>query len=249
MTLFEKPIMQVALDYGSFNEAVRMAEILRDEMQGLPYICEIGTPLIKAEGMNNVVPKIRNILGNGVLLAVDLKTLDTGDFEVQLAYDSVKRDNAKFGLSGKDALLPPDIVGIAGAAPISTIEKALAKAAGLRMIIMIDSISTQDIPGRMEWIAGRIGEYNRGGGKAMLEYHIPIDDQGRQRDYTPARRIYEKHGIPIAVAGGLDVSVIKEHRLSESGLEVYVIGGAVTRPKGMSPEEALRMMRDFIYHS
>lgn len=222
------PILQVALDFERLSAAKKVAKFLSKELNDVEYFCEAGTPLIKNEGLKTVIPRLRNIVGKKTQIIADLKTLDTGAFEVELAY--------KAGAN---------IVGVAGAAEVETIEAALAKGLDIQMPVMIDSISTRNMKGHLDWIIQKISRYNEEGGCAILEYHIPIDRQAKTRDFTQVKRIYDQFGIPIAVAGGLDENTIPE--VLGYGAKICVVGGAITRPKYGTSKEAIRKVKEIIY--
>ena len=222
------PILQVALDCVHLAKARQLAKILEQELSGLTYLCEAGTPLIKNEGLKNAIPALKTIVGKSTKIVADLKTLDTGALEVELAH--------KAGA---------DIVGISGAAGCETIDAALSKAKECKMPILIDSISTENIKGRLYWIIERIKSYNHQDGLAIVEYHIPIDAQKKSRDFSPIREICTQSGIPVAAAGGLDENSIPE--ILDYGAKICVVGGAITRPDNRSTRKAIRKIRDTIY--
>jgi len=221
------PILQVALDCAHLAKARQLAEILEQELSGLIYLCEAGTPLIKNEGLKNIIPALRAVVGKNIKVVADLKTLDTGALEVELAH--------KAGA---------DIVGISGAAEYETIDAALSKAKECKMPIMIDSISTENIKGRLDWIIERIKHYNQQEGLAIFEYHIPIDIQKKSRDFSRIREVSTQSGIPVAAAGGLDENSIPE--VLGYGAKICVVGGAITRPDNRSTREAIKKIREVV---
>ncbi|MGA3020342.1 MAG: orotidine 5'-phosphate decarboxylase / HUMPS family protein [Candidatus Micrarchaeales archaeon] len=224
----QKPILQVALDFEHLTDAERIARILQKELADVEYLCEAGTPLIKNEGLKIVIPRLRGIVGTETKISADLKTLDTGAFEVELAYRS-----------------GADMVGIAGVAEEETIDAALAKAKNLKMTAIVDSLGIMNIDGRLEAIEEKISSYIKEGGDAVLEYHIPIDIQTKARDFTQVREMHERSHIPIAVAGGLDEHTIPE--ILDYGASICIVGGTITRPKKGTPEEAIRKIKKIIY--
>jgi len=66
-------ILQVALDFVDLHRAVKVAE---EAIEGGADWLEIGTPLIKSEGMN-AVRHLRKLFPATTLLA-DMKTMDAG---------------------------------------------------------------------------------------------------------------------------------------------------------------------------
>ena len=75
-----KPILQVALDLLNEDRAFLIAE---NSVKGGADWIEAGTPLIKSEGMD-VIRKLKDRLPDKTLVA-DMKTMDTGAFETEMA--------------------------------------------------------------------------------------------------------------------------------------------------------------------
>lgn len=223
-----EPVLQVALDFEHIFDAEKMAMLLEQELSDVRYICEAGTPLIKNEGLKTVIPRLRAVVGAETKIVADLKTMDTGAFEVELARNA-----------------GADIVSIAGASEEETIEAAFAKAKSLGIGVMVDSISTMKISGRLEAIGERMEKYIGEGGRAILEYHIPIDAQTKTGDFSMIREMRNKFNIPVAAAGGLDENTIP--KVLAYGASVCVIGGTITRPKQRTAEEAIRKIKEAVY--
>lgn len=77
----ERPRLQVAIDTLTIDEAVALAETLRDVVD----LIEAGTPFIKRYGIG-VVTQLRE--ASGLPIVADLKIVDGGPFEAQLAVDA-----------------------------------------------------------------------------------------------------------------------------------------------------------------
>jgi len=75
-----KPILQVALDLLNSDRAITIA---KDAVKGGADWLEAGTPLIKSEGMD-IVRKLKDTFPDKSLIA-DMKTMDTGAFETEMA--------------------------------------------------------------------------------------------------------------------------------------------------------------------
>ena len=74
------PILQVALDVVNLHRALQIAE---EAVDGGADWLEIGTPLIKSEGMN-AIRELKKKFPHHTIVA-DMKTLDVGGFEVEMA--------------------------------------------------------------------------------------------------------------------------------------------------------------------
>ena len=79
----DKPILQVALDLLELKRAV---EIAREAVEGEVDWIEIGTPLIKSEGMDAIRTIKREFKDHKIV--ADMKTIDTGALEVEMAAKS-----------------------------------------------------------------------------------------------------------------------------------------------------------------
>ena len=74
------PVLQVALDFTSIDEAIRVAE----RISGIDDLwLEAGTPLIKSEGVK-AIKRLRELFPDKFIVA-DLKIADAGRIESELA--------------------------------------------------------------------------------------------------------------------------------------------------------------------
>ena len=71
------PILQLALDVVDLHRALQIAE---ESVKGGVDWLEIGTPLIKSEGMNAIRSLKRKF--PDIIIVADMKTLDVGGFRV-----------------------------------------------------------------------------------------------------------------------------------------------------------------------
>jgi len=206
--LRSRPLLQVALDFIDLDKAISIAE--KVWKAGID-ILEVGTPLIKAEGVK-AITTIRNRFPEAIILA-DMKTADVGALEVELAANS-----------------GADIITVLGTADDEVIKSAINKAQELEIAVEVDMIGHKDPLNRMK----RIKEL----GADIVGLHIGIDVQ-KQRGLTAeaienlvkkAKRIFEG---PIAVAGGLKPHNIPH--LIRAGANIIVIGSAIT--KSQNPYE------------
>jgi hypothetical protein len=76
----EKPVLQVALDMVHLRRALK---ILEEAVKGGVDWIEVGTPLIKSEGMD-AIRTIKKLYPKHTIIA-DMKTMDVGGFEVEMA--------------------------------------------------------------------------------------------------------------------------------------------------------------------
>lgn len=160
---------------------------------------EAGTPLIKSEGMN-AIRQLKAAFPGHTILA-DMKTIDTGAMEVEMA--------AKAGA---------DIVIILGTADNSAIHDAVRSARKYGVKLMADLISAVDPAKRAKELEEMGMDY--------INIHAGIDQQMTGVD--PVRILKElKLTVPIAVAGGLDEKSAAEAVLSGAG--IIIVGGNIVR--------------------
>ncbi|MDK2892160.1 3-hexulose-6-phosphate synthase [Methanohalophilus sp.] len=193
-----RPIIQLALDILEIERGIQIAnEALNG---GIDWI-EVGTPLIKSEGMN-AVRVLRREFPENTLLA-DMKIADTGAIEVEMA--------AKAGA---------DIVMILGEADNSTITDAVESARKYGIRLMADLMNVDDPITR----AKELEEF----GIDIINIHCGIDQQMTGK--TPVdivSQIVEQVSIPVAAAGGLDAE--NAARAVKAGAEIVIVGGYIIR--------------------
>jgi 3-hexulose-6-phosphate synthase/6-phospho-3-hexuloisomerase len=198
-----KTILQVALDQMNEHRALAIAQ---DSVEGGVDWLEAGTPLIKSEGME-VVRKLKELFPKKTLVA-DMKTMDTGAFETEMA--------AKAGA---------DIVCILAASDDSTIIDAVKSGRKYGVKIMVDLIGIEDKVKRAKALE-KIGvDY--------LCMHVGIDEQMIGK--TPVEicsSIVKNTNIPLAVAGGINSETAAD--VVNAGASIVIVGGAITKAKDVT---------------
>ncbi len=198
---FIKPILQVALDVLEIDRALQIA---KEAIEGGADWIEAGTPLIKSEGMD-AIRKLKEAFPGYVILA-DMKTMDTGAMEVEMA--------AKAGA---------DIIIILGGADNSTIQDAIRSARKYGVKLMADLISTGDPAQR----AMELEEF----GIDYINIHVGIDQQMTGED--PIKILKNlKLRTPIAVAGGIDAESAASAVLK--GARIVIVGGNIVRSSNVT---------------
>ncbi|HWR24923.1 MAG TPA: 3-hexulose-6-phosphate synthase [Methanosarcina sp.] len=204
------PIIQVALD---LLELDRSVEIAKEAIAGGADWIEIGTPLIKSEGMN-AIRTMRKAFPDRTILA-DMKTVDTGAMEVEMA--------AKAGA---------DVVIILGSADDSTLLDALRSAHKYGVRLMADLISAPDPAKRAAELETLGVDY--------VNVHIGIDQQMMGKDpISLLMEISEKVKLQLAVAGGLDA--YSATQAVKAGASIVIVGGNITRSDNVT--EAAKKIR------
>lgn len=79
------PQIQVALDPPLPIDS--LCELAKKASNGGCHLIEAGTPSLKLHGLRNLLPALKKAVPKGIIVA-DMKTMDVGDLEAKLAYDS-----------------------------------------------------------------------------------------------------------------------------------------------------------------
>ncbi len=192
-----RPVLQVALD---LTELSRATVIAREAVAGGADWIEIGTPLVKSEGMQ-AVRTLRSLFPRHTLIA-DLKTSDTGALEVEMA--------AKAGAN---------VVCILAAADDAVIADALRGAALYGVELMADMMNVKDVPARARELADM--------GVQILNAHVGIDQQMEGKDPLNLLDVLGNLPVKIAVAGGLDAA--SAAAAAARGADIVIVGGTIIK--------------------
>jgi len=209
------PILQVALDFVNLKRAVQIA---KESVAGGADWIEVGTPLIKSEGLNSV-RKIKKLFPEKTIVA-DMKVIDTGRYEVESA--------AKAGA---------DVVVVLGVADDSTINEAVDAANNYGCEIMVDLMNVDDIGKRAIEVEKMGVDY--------ICIHVSIDQQ--MRGMNPVKelaRISKKIGIPLAIAGGMNSESVAD--AIKGGASIIIVGGAITKAENarIATERIKKVMKE-----
>lgn len=209
--------IQLALDYTDLDEALRLVSNISDCKSGL--IVEVGTPLIKSVGARRAISSIRDIMGEDAILLADMKTVDVGSIEAELAFGS-----------------GADITTVLGAADDETIAEAVKASKSYGGYVQVDMINhPSPINRALEAIAL---------GAQIIGLHAGIDVQRKRRIRGVDLALYLKElrevvgdEALISIAGGIRPD--EAGFLADRGADIIVIGSAITR--SVSPRESLLM--------
>ncbi len=205
-----KGILQLALDFVDLSRAVKSAEA--GVRGGVDWL-EVGTPLIKSEGLQ-AVRELRRLFPETTLVA-DMKIMDTGRVEVETA--------AKAGAN---------IVDVLGAASDATIRECILAGKNYGAKIVVDMIAVKDVLSRARTVEDFGADY--------VSVHCAVDEQMEGKDpFETLRQVSQALSIPVAVAGGVNSETAA--RALEAGASIVIVGGAIT--KALDPEQAARAIR------
>jgi 3-hexulose-6-phosphate synthase len=202
--LYKGKFLQIALDFINIENAIRIVNEVKDLNDSI--IIEIGTPLLKATGIEGI-RKIRQLAKDKIILA-DTKTADAGDVEVEIA---------KLGGA--------DIMTVLGIMDNATILSAIKKAKEIGMLVQADLINVTNTYDRALELKNL--------GIDIIGLHVGLDVQKSRgisiTDLKDEIRKVANLGLVISVAGGLNRDRIKE--LIDLPINIFVVGSAITRSK------------------
>ncbi|MGD0818916.1 MAG: 3-hexulose-6-phosphate synthase [Methanomassiliicoccales archaeon] len=194
-----KPVLQVALDLMHLKRAL---EIGKEAVEGGADWIEAGTPLIKSEGVDSI-RALKKALPGHVIVA-DMKTMDVGGFEVEIA--------AKAGA---------DVITVMGLSDDETIEESSTVARRYGAKVMVDLMNVPDQVTRAEEVELL--------GASYVCIHMGIDQQMRGVS-TPTelvRKVASAVTIPVAVAGGITSETAGA--LAKNGASIIIVGGGIIK--------------------
>jgi 3-hexulose-6-phosphate synthase/6-phospho-3-hexuloisomerase len=199
------PALQVALDEVNLDRALGYA---REAVAGGVDWVEAGTPLIKACGLDAVRALKRAFPGQTIV--ADMKTMDTGAFETEIAI--------KAGA---------DVVGILGAASDGTFREAVKAARKYGAKVYMDLISVPDKVARAKQAEALGVDY--------VCLHMGVDEQmAGAKPLDVLRQVAAAVRIPVMVAGGLTTETVGE--CVKAGASVVIVGGALTKARDIAAE-------------
>lgn len=193
-----RPVLQVALDLVELERALTIAG---EAVAGGADWLEIGTPLIKSEGMR-AVTSVQSAYPDRIIVA-DMKTADTGAIEVEMA--------AKSGA---------DIICVLGASDNAVIAESVRAAHKYGVRIMADLISVPNPSVRANELEQLGVDY--------ICAHTGIDQQMTGTDSLELlQKVIREVSIPVAAAGGITDSTASGAIAVGAG--IVIVGGAIIR--------------------
>ncbi|MCU1639667.1 MAG: hps [Microbacteriaceae bacterium] len=187
--------LQVAMDVLTTADALALAGKVAEHVD----IIELGTPLIKAEGLR-AITAVKEAHPDKIVFA-DLKTMDAGELEADIAFSA-----------------GADLVTVLGTAGDSTIVGAVKAAKKHGKGIVVDLIGVADKAARAREVIALGAEF--------VEMHAGLDEQAEEGfTFNTLLSDGADSGVAFSIAGGVSVATIEA--VQESGASVAVAGGAI----------------------
>jgi len=205
--------LQLALDFVDLHRAVLVAE--KSVPAGVDWL-EVGTPLIKSEGLDAVRELKRHFPGKPIV--ADMKIMDAGRVEVESA--------AKAGAS---------IIDVLGTATDATIEECVLAGKNYGAHIVVDLIAVPDPVERAKRAEALGADY--------ITVHVAIDEQMRGQDpFATLMAVSQAVKVPVGVAGGINSETAAQ--AVAHGASYVIVGGAITKAKdpGVATQEIRRAL-------
>ena len=206
--LWQPPYLQVALDITEMEKVKKVVQALPKSDR---IILEIGSPLVKRYGME-AVKMLREVAIDSFIVA-DLKTMDVGNVEADLAYNATA-----------------DAAVVAGVASKETIDKFVYEANRLGMYPVIDMM---EVPEPIEKLKS-LEQIPK-----VICLHRPIDvekaedvdsREGVKWDLiSEIRKTFPKEKLLFAVAGG--ISPLTAPQALKEGADIIVVGRYITQAR------------------
>ncbi len=161
-------------------------------------IIELGTPLIKQEGLKAVkeFKKFRKPL------VADLKTMDTGFHEAELAFKA-----------------EADITTVCGCADDETIKGSIKAAKKYKKECLVDLISSKNVVKRAKQVNKLKPNY--------ICVHTAIDVQDKKDPFSNFKKVKKIVDCKVSVAGGITPKTISKVK----DADIVIVGGAITKAK------------------
>jgi 3-keto-L-gulonate-6-phosphate decarboxylase len=211
---------QISVDVATLEQGLGVAGAA---LAGGVNIVEMGTPLLKNQGVANVVPAFRQKFPEALLLA-DMKTMDGGGGEARAVFAGGGNIIDFLALAGVDT-----------AKGICAVRDEFRRAdPGLPRLVFADILVPHQGPAAQ---AVEVARRMLDAGVDAVGVHLQAD--ARRADPTlieknylgdVARAIFERVGgaAPVQVVGGLSVAQAKS--LAQAGLRAFVISGNLGQP-------------------
>jgi len=199
--------LQIALDLTNKKDALTICKKINKNID----IIELGTPLIKQQGLK-IIKSFKKFKKP---LVADLKTMDVGFLEAELAF--------KAGA---------DITTVCGCSDNETIKGAIKAAKKHKKKIYVDLISVKDTKKRAKEVLKLGANY--------VCIHTAIDAQKKGKSPLNDLKKISKITKKIAIAGGINKKNI--NKITKYKPEIIIVGSAITKSK--NPQKITKTIKE-----
>lgn len=211
--LWRPPYIQIALDIPSLERTKKIIGVLPKSDR---LILEVGTPLLKKYG-TRVIRDLRE-LAPDMFIVADLKTLDVGKVEVDLAFDETA-----------------DAVVASGLAAPATLNKFIYEAKRLGIYAVVDMMNVEDPVQKLRMLQTF---------PDIVILHRGIDVEKRTGKtrwdlIKEMRQAFKEQKFLVAVAGGIIPETAPE--ALARGADIIIVGRYITQSKDIE-----RSVREFL---
>jgi bifunctional enzyme Fae/Hps len=210
--LWRPPYLQIALDVPDLQKTMRIIEAVPTSDR---IILEAGTPLIKKYG-TNVIKEMRTTTKD-IFIVADLKTLDVGKVEVDIAYDQTA-----------------DAVVASGLAATVTLDGFIYEAKRLGIYAMLDMMNVDDPIKKLSSLK-ELPEV------VILHRSIDVERAGGEGSWNvkELKDAFKGKKILVAIAGGITPDKVPQ--ALKQGADILIVGRYITQSKDIE-----RAVREFI---
>ena len=210
--LWRPPYLQIALDIPDLQRSLKIIEAVPTSDR---IILEAGTPLIKKYG-TNVIKELRAV-AKDIFIVADLKTLDVGKVEVDIAYDQTA-----------------DAVVASGLAANVTLDAFIYEAKRLGIYAMLDMMNVDDPIKKLSSLKDLPDI-------VILHRSIDVERAGGEGTWNvkELKDAFKGKKVLVAVAGGITPD--KVSTAMKQGVDILIVGRYITQSKDVE-----RSVREFI---
>ncbi|KPV64053.1 MAG: Bifunctional enzyme Fae/Hps [Candidatus Bathyarchaeota archaeon BA1] len=211
--LWRPPYLQIALDIPSLD---RTKSIISELPESDRIVLEVGTPLLKKYGVR-VIRDLREV-AKDIFMVADLKTLDVGRVEVDLAFEETA-----------------DAVVASGLAATATLNSFIYEARRLGIYAVVDMMEVEDPIQKLQ----SLKEF-----PDVVIMHRPIDVEEtgetlRWEFIKEIRDAFKDKKFLVAVAGGITPEIARQ--ALTNGADIIIAGRYVTQSRDIE-----RSVREFL---
>lgn len=195
------PYIQLAIDIPYLPTVEKLlSKISTNDFTDL--LIEVGTPLMKNEGLTRIIPAIRKYYPENYIIA-DFKTLDVGKLEVKLGYEG----GANAGV-------------VSGLAPIETIIGFINECRNLGIDSWLDTLGLG-----VSEVMQKINQLKVFPNVVIIHRGIDEEISGKKSSWKIIQELKTLLPSLIACAGGIDLNTIQEPLTA--GGDILIIGRAI----------------------